>query len=66
MFEFYRTKLDKNQATDLNITKQYWMALFLDPRTRLQPLVIMRPFIMDLCTYQPFLNNWMDRWFYGF
>jgi hypothetical protein len=66
MYEYYKTSLDKNQVIDLNISKQDPMMLFIDTRTRLQPPVTKRCIGLDWCTYQPFLDNWMDKWFMGF
>jgi hypothetical protein len=47
MFDYYRTGIDKNQVKDLNIKKQDLMSLFIDPRTKLQPLVNKRCICMN-------------------
>jgi hypothetical protein len=47
MFEYYRTGLDKNQVRDLNISKQGLISLFIDPRSRVQPLVNKKSICMD-------------------
>jgi hypothetical protein len=62
MFKYYRTSLDKNQMRDLNIIKQELMTFFIDPRTGLQPPVIKKCICVDWWTYQPFTENWIDRW----
>jgi hypothetical protein len=66
MYEYYRMGLDKNQVRDVNILKQGLMILFIDARIGLQPLVTNRHISMDWCTFQPFLYNWMDKWFMVF
>jgi len=66
MFEYYRTRLDKNQVRDFNILKQDLMSLFIDPRYGLQPPVNMKCICMDWCIHPQFSDNWMDRWFIVF
>lgn len=65
-YEHYRTGLNKEQIKDLNITKNNVLSLFVDPRDKELKLVTEKHICMVWCTYQPFLDNWMDRWFMVF
>jgi hypothetical protein len=51
---------------DLQISKQDLMTLFIDPKTSLHPPMKKKCICMDWCTYQPFIDHWMDRWFMVF
>jgi hypothetical protein len=66
MFEFYRTRLDRNQVRDLGISKQELMSLFIDPRSGQQPPVTKKHICIDWCIHPQILQNWMDRWFMVF
>jgi len=57
MFEFYRTRLDRNQVRDLNISKQDLRSLFIDPRTRVKPHVKKKRICMDWCIHPQFFDN---------
>ena len=47
IYKYCRIDIDKNEFRDLKISKQDLMTLFIDPSTRLQPLVTKRCICMD-------------------
>ena len=66
MREFYSIGLSKEGVKDLNISKQELLSKFRNPRDNTVPPVAKRRICMDWCIYQPWRDNWMDRWFMVF
>jgi hypothetical protein len=66
MREFYSNGLNKEGVKDLNISKQELLSKFRNLRDNTVPLVTKRRICMDWCIYQPWRDNWMDRWFMVF
>ena len=58
--------LDYVAIKKLKITKEHIFALFRDPRTGEIPNANRPHISIEWCTFQPFINNWMDRWYMVF
>jgi len=52
----------KTMMRDLQFSKQHLMSLLIG-RTNLHPLVKNKNIFMDWCTYQPFIDHYIKRWF---
>ena len=66
MREFYSNGLSKEGIKELNISKQELLSKFRNPRDNTMPPITKRKICMDWCIYQPWRDNWMDRWFMVF
>lgn len=62
----YADGLDYNAIKKLKITKEHIFALFRDPRTGEIPSTNRAHISIEWCTYPPFQQNWMDRWYMVF
>ena len=62
MRELYSNGLSKEGIKELNITKQEWLSQFYNLRDNTVPPVTKMRICMDWCIYQPWRDNWMDRW----
>ena len=58
--------LDYVAIKKLKITKHEIFALFRDPRTGEIPNANRPHISIEWCIYQPFIDNWMDRWYMVF
>lgn len=66
MREHYSIGMSKEQIKDLNINKAQLYSKFIVPSTG-QPLDVRRRRVcMDWCIYQPWRDNWRNRWFMVF
>ena len=59
----YADGLSYSAIKKLKITKEHIFSLFRDPHMRVQ---IGAHISIEWCTYQPFVDNWMDRWYMVF
>jgi hypothetical protein len=62
----YADGLDYNAVKKLKISKEVIFALFRDPRTGEIPNASKPHISIEWCTFQPFVDNWMDRWYMVF
>ena len=59
----YADGIDYNAIKKLKITKEHIFSLFRDPRTAEIPNANRPHISIEWCTFQPFLDNWMDKWY---
>lgn len=64
--EQYANGLDYKAVKKLKITKEHIYALFKDPKMGQVPNLNRDHLSIEWCEYQPFKENWMDRWFMVF
>ena len=62
----YADGISYNEVKWLRITKEQIFSLFRDPRTGEIPDVRKAHISIEWCMYQPFIDNWMDRWYMVF
>ena len=62
----YIDGLDYNAIKKLKITKEHIFSLFRDPHTREIPNANRPHISIEWCTFQPFVDNWMDKWYMVF
>ena len=62
----YADGLSYSAIKKLKITKEHIFSLFRDPRMREIPNANRPHISIKWCTYQPFVDNWMDRWYMVF
>jgi len=63
MREYYSIGISKEAIKDLNITKAQLYSMFTEPKTGQPPNITKPRVCMDWCHYQPWRDNWMQRWF---
>ena len=62
----YVDGLDYNAIKKLKITKEHIFSLFRDPCTGGIPNANRPHISFEWCTFQPFVDNWMERWYIVF
>lgn len=62
----YADGISYNEVKRLRITKEQIFSLFRDPRMGEISDVRKAHIPIEWCTYQPFIDNWMDRWYMVF
>ena len=62
----YVDGLDHNVIKKLKITKENIFSLFGDPHTGEIPNTNRPHISIEWCTFQPFVDNWMDKWYMVF
>ena len=62
----YADGLSYNARKKLKITKEHIFSLFRDPRMGEIPNANRPHISIKWCTYHPFVDNWMDRWYMVF
>ena len=62
----YIDGINYNAIKKLKITKEHVFSLFRDPHTGEIPNANRPHISIEWCTFQPFVDNWMDRWYMVF
>ena len=62
----YADGLGYSAIKKLKITKEHIFSLFRDPHTWEIPNSNRPHISIEWCTFQPFVDNWMDRWYMVF